>query len=95
MDLCGTCKFWGGPDDDGKYRQCARIEHDESSDTSSYEEWDEDEVKYYQENDPERLARHNAMLAEKAVAVDGSGYFAALRCREDFGCVYHEPKTTF
>jgi hypothetical protein len=27
---------------------------------------------------------------EKAVVQDGSGYYAALKCRADFGCVYHE-----
>lgn len=29
---------------------------------------------------------------ERAIVVDGSGYLAALRCKTDFGCVYHEPR---
>lgn len=28
---------------------------------------------------------------DAAVLIDGSDYFAALRCRSDFGCVLHEP----
>lgn len=33
-----------------------------------------------------------AIKAAKAIAVDGSGYFAAVRCTEEFGCVLHQPK---
>lgn len=29
---------------------------------------------------------------DSAIVVDGSGYFAALRVKEDFGCVYFEKK---
>lgn len=87
MNLCGTCKFWGCNDDVGeRFRQCMRVKHDECRDTCN-----EEDPEDYRVDDPERFERHQKTLAEKAVTVDGSGYFAALRCREDFGCVYHEP----
>jgi len=31
---------------------------------------------------------------DKATVVDGSGYFAAIRVKEDFGCVLFEEKQT-
>lgn len=33
-----------------------------------------------------------AMIKAKAIAVDGSGYYAALRTFSDFGCVLHSPR---
>lgn len=88
--LCGTCRFWGAKDEAGQtFRQCMRILHDDGNDTD-VDKWDAEDADYYAKEDPERFAKHQAMLEEKAVALDGSGYFAALRCREDFGCVYHE-----
>lgn len=39
-------------------------------------------------------AAEKALLAAKAIAVDGSGYYAALRTTADFGCTLHEEKTT-
>jgi hypothetical protein len=41
--------------------------------------------------DTEEKANEQQQFTDKAVVVDGSGYFAALKCRSDFGCVYHEP----
>lgn len=39
----------------------------------------------------EREAEENRLLSlEKAISVDGSGYYAAVRTQADFGCVLHE-----
>jgi len=35
---------------------------------------------------------NNTVHPDSAVVVDGSGYFAALRVKEDFGCIYFEEK---
>lgn len=90
MNLCGSCKFWGTDADKEKFRQCTKIIHDE--DRASDNEWDSVEDAEYAADDPERHAQHHNVLAQKAVTIDGSGYFAALKCREDFGCVYHETR---
>jgi hypothetical protein len=31
------------------------------------------------------------IVGELAVVIEGSGLFAALKCKGDFGCVLHEP----
>ncbi len=88
--LCGTCKFWGNTDETHRlFRTCQRFVHDKSkhSDGEQVDEFDlDDEFP----DSPEEIAAKLIINSEKAVTVDGSGYFAALRCRSDFGCVYHE-----
>ena len=41
-------------------------------------------------SDEGRAAEHAALAAAKMIAVDGSGYYAALRTAPDFGCVLWE-----
>lgn len=83
---CGTCKYWGKPDETEEFRQCQVIRHDEKLYTRPRgERWEDDdpteeELKFRSEN--------------IAVACDGSGYFGALRSRSDFGCILHVPKET-
>jgi len=72
---CVTCKHWGNAEDEGKlFRECQRILHDVVQ-ASDCDEFS---------RDPENV------LEETAVVIDGSGYFARLRSKADFGCVMHE-----
>lgn len=105
MDRCGSCKFWGRLPrkngevevQDGEWRQCGRVLHDEDSVCQPdkelvglYGQWDpktdmmvHDEFSLKKLNDPIRR--------ELAVVQDGSGYHAALKSRADFGCVLFAP----
>lgn len=81
MNRCGDCKFWGRKGEDGKFRSCTGVIHDESSiHDEEVGDWMDEEYK-------ESVIRINAL---PAVVVDGSGYFAALKTKEDFGCVLFE-----
>lgn len=80
MSKCGDCKYWGRTSteiQDGVWRECGRIHFDE---TNSCRNDLDDESEF------DQTIRH-----ELAVTRDGSGYFAAIKCREDFGCVLWEP----
>lgn len=73
---CGTCRFWGKNVPDP---------HGEISDQTG--DWRQcgrvvHEDSYFQGKDFQK---------ELALVVDGSNFFAALKCRSDFGCVLHEP----
>jgi hypothetical protein len=84
---CGACRFWGSDpgDEKTKFRPCRAVIHDHESVSSSWRESDDND-------DPEfRPATYDAVHKALAVVVDGSGYMATLRCREDFGCVLFEP----
>ena len=85
MNTCGTCKHWG--EDDFPYfaglKPCLAVIHD---------------VKVPKVEDADEVcvdglgacyvAKHGT---PKAVVSDGSGYFAALKTTECFGCVLWEP----
>ena len=87
---CGTCRFWGKEKEGtNTHRSCRRIIHDEEDYTD--EELYEDED--FKELDPVTIADIRAIRREKAVTKDGSGYYAAIKCRDDFGCVLWEGKT--
>jgi hypothetical protein len=82
MNRCGTCKFWGGhknPDAPYKHHPCERIKHDDMNDTSPPMDW-----KWGEGGKPDESA-------DDAVVQDGSGFYAALKTRKSFGCVFHEP----
>lgn len=102
---CGTCKWWGKnvpiypgararEDQTGEYRQCGRLVHDsdnwaEGSDYATPVEgrdWLTPELK------AAMVAERDLVLSQPAVLKDGSGYFAALKSRADFGCVLYEPR---
>lgn len=93
MSNCGTCKHWGDSKDVGEpYRKCTAVIHDKSSYTGTFgDEFLGDEPI----DDWERTKREEILAIRKhcAVVVDGSGYFAALKCREDFGCVLYAPSS--
>lgn len=87
MNTCGTCKHWGKdrlPYFPGLHPCRAVIaQHDveKVSDDNGFD---------VEPPDGCYLAKGGT---PKAVAVDGSGYFAALKTREDFGCVLWEAKS--
>lgn len=94
MGTCGDCKSWGvikkesGATDtqSGDWRQCGRFVHDVRGDT---EDWRDG---FENDSDEKEKARIRATRKELAVVQDGSGYFAALKSRADFGCVMFEHK---
>lgn len=88
MGRCKTCKYWRFDKRDWEYDetglgQCARIRQRENicEPARLIEDWDD------REKEEQRL-----IIEAKAIAVDGSGYYAAVRCVSDFGCVLHELK---
>jgi hypothetical protein len=86
MKTCGTCKHWeNGPED---YRECLAVIHDRQGMTTD----DNDAFESYDWLDEEERAEIRAIRKYAAVVVDGSGYFAALKCRADFGCTLHQEK---
>ncbi len=85
---CGNCKHWGNEHEtDAKFRSCRGIAHDKEKLVN------EDQDEYYAEHESEH---HRAQVVFRgnhiAVTQDGSGYYAALKCREDFGCELFERK---
>ena len=92
-ELCGTCRFWGPHDkyeDAPGYAVCKRIQHDKDGHTSSVE-YDEQHMQELVTEDPDEREKILMGREQKAVSLDGSGYFPAVRSRGDFGCVLHEP----
>ena len=86
MNTCGSCRYWGGPtknydprSDDKDFRPCRAVIHDQDNLSS------DDALDYCA--DDERKAEFKAIRdAAQAFVVDGSGYFAALKTRDSFGC---------
>lgn len=96
-ETCETCRFWlassasdwefdalGVGDCQAiKMRSDIKDEAFEHRPRKDFDDWDE----------VEKL-EVEALRAAKAFAVDGSGYYAALRTFPDFGCVLHQRKET-
>ena len=80
--VCGNCTGWGEPEE-GEFGFCGGIIHDEWCYVDHGKEWTDDE---------KTLKEIDEMKKEPAVLHDGSGYYAALRCKEDFGCTEWEAK---
>jgi hypothetical protein len=89
MQTCETCQHWNFDERDAEFDglkigRCAAIRQREDviSPARELEDWDA------------REAEERRLLSEaKAIAVDGSGYYAAIRTAPDFGCTLHEPKS--
>lgn len=83
---CGTCRFWTKTNRDESYyfnlRPCGAVKQREDIEMAKGD--DGDEVRDEDGNE-------TPVVRPRAMAVDGSGYFAALRTAEDFGCVLWEP----
>jgi hypothetical protein len=87
---CETCEHWKFAEPDWQFDslvigECKAIRMREDIETSAAEKagfqnrWD----------DGAEEAVKAGLLAAKAIAVDGSGYYAAVRTTADFGCVLH------
>lgn len=83
---CATCEHWrfDRPDwefDELHLGECKAIKQRETIQSEALaaagvENWD----------DGSEEVKRAAMMITKAIAVDGSGYYAALRTAPDFGC---------
>lgn len=94
MPRCGSCALWGvtspyrrdiSPSTSTRYRLCGAILHGV--------------MQARDDGDDELVARGGcdepvASLADPAFVEDGSGYYAALKTAEDFGCSMHRAKST-
>lgn len=101
MKTCGTCRFWGAereddvPDHVSLFRVCGAIKHDAQFYT---DDQNREGLEPYGGDVPRdadwraaELAKYNGFRAsERAAAADGSGYYGALKTRDDFGCILHE-----
>jgi len=90
---CATCKHWeqdSTPDEPLWGGRCRRIKHANAhiDFTRIPRPW-EIEMEIV---DPLSAELQKLADEERAVVKDGSGYFAAFRCKADFGCVLHEEK---
>ena len=82
LGSCGMCKHWGTrTETHNEYRSCKAVIHDAESLTGDDDQYQDALVK------TEFRARHPATV------VDGSGFFAALRSRADFGCMLFTVKS--
>jgi hypothetical protein len=74
---CGNCAHWKEVDRFG-VGTCDAVKHDvEGGETYDYDS-----------DSAEEIASNNDL----AFVVDGSGYYAALKTRENFGCALHTVK---
>lgn len=92
METCGNCKWWKSidtktyecyghlyPRSENPFGPCGRIQHDSEDNVGDLM--------------MDRKREHDVDVKnETAVVQDGSGYYAALLSREDFGCNLWEPK---
>jgi hypothetical protein len=94
---CGTCKYWGEKyreyreyREEEIFRKCTRIEHDKDN-KSSLDEFDYD---FDEDGSKQRTIDEVKEYRKTHVACvkDGSGYYAAIKCAADFGCILWEKK---
>lgn len=89
MGTCKKCRWWGGnlpnrdPDDDAvnvRICTCPKV-HFGRADIDS-----EPMVIVDKKTD-------HVLESDEVSVQDGSGYWAAMFCGPDFGCIHHEPVT--
>ena len=80
---CKTCRHWGSEKDASEdFRECQAIPHASQGTERRDEEWETPYPDEYVEG----------VMSAPAVTVDGSGYFAALQTKADFGCTLWAPQ---
>jgi hypothetical protein len=94
LQTCQTCKHWSFDERDWQYDgarlgQCKAIRMREEIVDDAYE--GKETARWEIDYDEQIKIEGAALTAAKAVAVDGSGYFACIRTTGDFGCVLHSP----
>lgn len=81
-ERCGTCRHWGDEKDAGRtFRKCMGVFSCKGVKGPDDEDYVEGHLDHWE---PGEVA---IVRAQKAYTVDGSGYYNALKCKEDFGCV--------
>lgn len=82
---CASCAHWSFAEPDWQYEaltmgECKAVKMRETivEPARNIEDWDAREAE-----------EMRLLVAARAIAVDGSGYYAALRTSADFGCVLH------
>lgn len=72
--------------------RCGTCKHWQAGDEPEYPDWGTcGRIEMYE---PYSYQRGKSQRAEEiALAVDGSGFIAIVRCKAEFGCVLHEEKT--
>lgn len=88
---CETCTHWKFAEKDWEFEslvfgKCAAVKQREDVEREACEAAGID----HRWDDGGEEVVLNAMREAKAIAVDGSGYYAALRTAADFGCVLHQ-----
>lgn len=94
MKTCGTCKHWGAGhnehekagesvEKDDIFKPCGAVVQVDKFVADARPAWSKDTA---------LRASLEEVRARKAVVVDGSDYFAALKTQSDFGCLLHEDK---
>lgn len=94
METCETCRWWmfDTPDwqfDDLRIGECKRVKQREVIEDEATRDLVDGRW-----NDAAEDAIKSAMQEARAIVVDGSGYYAALRTMPDFGCNRHEYSPT-
>lgn len=89
MNLCGNCKFWGkvGDQPQNGFKTCQAVIHGRGG--YVFEEQSEFDCCVIDESDS-FIKEQIELRQKKALAVDGSGYYAAIKTKDDFGCVLFE-----
>lgn len=87
MKTCATCRFWGLPG--GETEQAATRIREDSIEAGF---WNKVRPCGAVAMPDDSIGPHAYSMPSgaRAEVVDGSGYYASLRTREDFGCVLHE-----
>ena len=88
---CASCAFWGDAEPDWQFDKLsvARCTKIRMRDDIAQEACPDPEERWSEAGEAKIEA---AMTAAKAIAVDGSDYYAAVRCFADFGCVLWEQR---
>lgn len=99
--VCGTCKHWGSPKEVAAgydWRACQAIKHDKDGNSADYKmelkEYEGQNDEYEREMYGEYLESLENLKPFKAVACDGSGFYAALKTFDSFFCCLYESEQT-
>jgi hypothetical protein len=99
VNTCGSCAHWGDknkPDEDPMFRACQAVVHDKEWATGKdghQNQAEEDDFDFERDVAADIKAEIKAVRKHLAVVQDGSGFYAALKVREDFGCVLWKAKS--
>ena len=81
---CGDCKHWG------KYDPIHEVPDD--NDWDNVNKFDLRQCGAVPHVDRSLDPPNDTVEGKRAIVLDGSGFYAALKTADDFGCVLFEPK---